>query len=217
VIRPAAVGPSSRFRSHHRLKRLLPSYLEIDPAAVARHATRAADDLLALAATWAHGVAVPPTRRHADRVAGPGHDRPFPRWLLDDLEERGGFIVLKKTIALLLLASFAAIAVHAAGTFVSAGRTYSFFAAAYTVLIFSDVLIVLISLRYNSEFRVAFRYFGFAVATLLVRLALTAPPLFDAALGLGAAVFAWGLTLAYNAFAPVLGADGGGGSGRRPG
>jgi len=137
--------------------------------------------------------------------------------ITDDLEERGGFIVLKKTIALLLLASFAAIAVHAAGTFVSAGRTYSFFAAAYTVLIFSDVLIVLISLRYNSEFRVAFRYFGFAVATLLVRLALTAPPLIDTALGLGAAVFAWGLTLAYNAFAPVLGADGGGGSGRRPG
>jgi hypothetical protein len=124
--------------------------------------------------------------------------------ITDDLEERSGFITLKKAIALLLLASFAGIAAHAAGTFFSTGRTYSFFAAAYTVLIFSDVLIVLISLRYNSEFRVAFRYFGFAFATLLVRLALTAPPLIDAALGLAAAAFAWGLTLAYNAFARVL-------------
>lgn len=124
--------------------------------------------------------------------------------ITDDSEERSGFITLKKAIALLLLLSFAGIALHAAGTFLVTGETYSFFAAAYTVLIFSDVLIVLISLRYNAEFRVAFRYFGFAIATLLVRLALTAPPLIDAALGLGAATFAWGLTLAYNAFAPVL-------------
>ena len=126
--------------------------------------------------------------------------------ITDALEDRSDFVALKKAIALLLLASFAGIALHAGGTFLATGRTYSFFAAAYTVLIFSDVLIVLISLRYNSEFRVAFRYFGFAVATLLVRLALTAPPLIDAALGLGAAAFAWGLTLAYNAFAPVLAA-----------
>lgn len=125
--------------------------------------------------------------------------------ITDDLEERTGFVALKKAIALLLLASFAGIALHAGGTFFSTGRTYSFFAAAYTVLIFSDVLIVLISLRCNAEFRVAFRYFGFAVATLLVRLALTAPPPIDAALGVGAAAFAWGLTLAYNAFAPELG------------
>ena len=121
-----------------------------------------------------------------------------------DFEERSGFVALKKAVALLLLASFAAIGAHAAGTFFASGQTYSFFAAAYTVLIFSDVLIVLISLRYNAEFRVAFRYFGFAVATLLVRLGLTAPPPLDAALGLGAAAFAWGLTLAFNAFAPVL-------------
>jgi hypothetical protein len=33
-------------------------------------------------------------------------------------------------------------------------------------------------------------------------------PVFDAALGLAAAAFAWGLTLAYNAFAPVLALDG---------
>jgi hypothetical protein len=135
--------------------------------------------------------------------------------ITDDLEERSGYVVLKKAIAVLLLVAFAAIAVHAGVTFAVTGRTYSFFAAAYTVLIFSDVLIVLASLRYNSEFRVAFRYFGFAVATMLVRLALTAPPLVDAALGLGAATFAWGLTLAYNALAPVLVA-GEAPSGRRP-
>lgn len=121
-----------------------------------------------------------------------------------DMEDQITFVLLKKAIALLLLTGFVGIALHAAGTYLATGRTYSFFAAVYTVLIFNDVLIVLISLRFNSTFRVAFRYFGFAAAALLMRLALTAPPLIDAALGLGAVVFAWGLTVAYNAFAPAL-------------
>lgn len=120
------------------------------------------------------------------------------------VEDQSTFVLLKKAIALLLLAGFTGIALHAAGTYLATGQTYSFFASVYTVLIFNDVLIVLISLRFNSTFRVAFRYFGFAAAALLMRLALTAPPLIDAALGLGAVVFALGLTLAYNAFSPAL-------------
>jgi hypothetical protein len=72
------------------------------------------------------------------------------------------------------------------------------------VLIFTDILVVLVSLRYSSEYRVVFRYSGFAAATVLIRLALTAPPYVNAALGFGAALFALGLTLAYNAFSPVL-------------
>jgi hypothetical protein len=36
------------------------------------------------------------------------------------------------------------------------------------------------------------------VATVLVRLALTAPRIYDAALGLGATLFAIALTVAYN-------------------
>ena len=43
-----------------------------------------------------------------------------------------------------------------------------------------------------------FRYFGFAVATVLIRLALTAPRIWDAALGLAATLFAVALTWAYN-------------------
>lgn len=117
------------------------------------------------------------------------------------IEDQASFVLLKKGIALLLVLGFVGIA---------ADRPPAFFAAAYTLLIFADVLIVLISLRYNPTFRVAFRYLGFAVATLFLRIALTAPPPIDALLGVGAALFAYGLTIAYNAFAPVLGPDRGG-------
>jgi hypothetical protein len=43
-----------------------------------------------------------------------------------------------------------------------------------------------------------FRYFGFAVATVLVRLALTAPRIADAALGVVATLFAVGVTWFHN-------------------
>jgi len=57
---------------------------------------------------------------------------------------------------------------------------------------------VLISLRYSVAYPVVFRYFGFAVATVLIRLALTAPRVVDAGLGVVATLFAIALTWVYN-------------------
>lgn len=112
-----------------------------------------------------------------------------------DADDRASFIAAKKLIAILLLAALPVIGVAA----VDSGRSSTFFFEAfYTLLIFADVLIVLISMRYSTAYPVVFRYFGFAVATVLVRLALTAPPPFNAALGLGATLFAVALTWVYN-------------------
>ena len=86
------------------------------------------------------------------------------------------------------------------------GRMVAFFDACYTVLIFADVLLVLVSLRYSSTYHVVFRNSGFAIATVLIRLALIAPAPINALLGVSSALFALGLTVAYNAFAPVLAA-----------
>ena len=52
------------------------------------------------------------------------------------------------------------------------------------------VLIVLASLRYSRAYDTAFRYVGFAVATVMIRLALTAPRFIDAAIGVGTMLFA---------------------------
>jgi len=66
------------------------------------------------------------------------------------------------------------------------------------------VLVVLVSLRYSSTYHVVFRNSGFAIATVLIRLALIAPAPINALLGVSSALFALGLTVAYNAFAPLL-------------
>ncbi|MBV5326887.1 MAG: hypothetical protein JZU65_04505, partial [Chlorobium sp.] len=79
-------------------------------------------------------------------------------------------------------------------------QTFDFFAIFYTILVFSDVLLVLVSLRYSSNYQIVFRNSGFAVATVVVRLALTAPPYYNVLLGVGAMVFAIGITVAYNRF-----------------
>ncbi|MFN3413137.1 MAG: hypothetical protein ACK42L_03645 [Thermoanaerobaculum sp.] len=115
--------------------------------------------------------------------------------------EQASFVASKKLIAVALLFLFAAIGLHHVWVFLTAGHTYGFFEVMYTVLILSDVLVVLVSLRYSSTYRVVFRNSGFAATTVLLRLALIAPPLLNAALGLAAALLSLAVTLAYNAFA----------------
>ncbi len=121
-----------------------------------------------------------------------------------DDEERDSFVATKKLVALLLLAALAVIGVHTVWAAAFRQPAAGFFEAFYTLLIFADVLIVLISLRHNTSYGVVFRYFGFAVATVLIRLALTAPRIIDAALGLTATLFAVALTWAYNRYGPTL-------------
>lgn len=123
-----------------------------------------------------------------------------------DAAERSSFIAAKKLIALSLLAGLVVIAVHVVvawsndtidGPLFNA-LSHDYFEIFYTLLIFADVLIVLISMRYSIAYPIVFRYFGFAVATVLIRLALTAPRFVDAGLGIVAALFAVALTWVYN-------------------
>jgi hypothetical protein len=125
--------------------------------------------------------------------------------LSPDLRDRGSFIVAKKAIALLLLATFAVIGGRAGFGELFRGESHRFFEAFYTLLVFADILVVLISMRFSSTYRVVFRNSGLAVSTVLLRLALSAPPFVNALLGLAAALFALALTVAYNAFAPPVG------------
>ncbi|HEV2735443.1 MAG TPA: hypothetical protein VGV85_11435 [Longimicrobiaceae bacterium] len=121
-----------------------------------------------------------------------------------DPDDRASFVAAKKLIAVVLLAAFFALVMRDAWSILEGRGTGAVFETFYTVLIFCDVLVVLVSLRYSSRYAVVFRNSGFAAATVLIRLALTAPAPFNALLGLGAALFALGLSLAYNTFAPVL-------------
>ena len=60
------------------------------------------------------------------------------------------FVDAKKLVSLLLLLIFCGIGFHNLWSFFVGSRVSSFFDKFYTILIFSDVLIILISLRYSS-------------------------------------------------------------------
>ena len=120
-----------------------------------------------------------------------------------DVREQSTFIAIKKIIALLLLAIFLVVGSRDVWLFLAGRETYPFFPAFYTILIFSDILIVFISLRYSSTYRVVFRNSGFAVATVLLRLALGAPSYYNSLIGLAAILFAIGLTASYNSLSPA--------------
>lgn len=126
------------------------------------------------------------------------------RAIVDDAQELASFIAAKKIVALSLLLTFVSIGGYMLVRWWTMGQPAAFFEACYTILVFADVLLVLVSLRYTTTYAVVFRNSGFAIATVLIRLALIAPPPVNVGLGIGAALFALGLTVAYNTFANIL-------------
>ncbi len=126
------------------------------------------------------------------------------RPLSPDRKDREHFIDAKKLISLGLLLTLIGLGARSLFGLVTEWSPRPFFEPFYTVLIFADVLVVLISIRYSASYHTVFRNSGFAVATVLLRLALPAPPPFTSLLGLAAIVFAIGLTVASDRFSPVL-------------
>jgi len=110
------------------------------------------------------------------------------------------FVAAKKVVALVMLVIFLGMGCKNSLLVLQGLKPFNFFQSFYTVLIFSDIMLVLIAQRFLPEFRAVFRNSGFALATLLIRLALTAPPFYNVAIGIGAAIFACLLTLVYNTF-----------------
>jgi len=157
-----------------------------------------------ITAGYARGEAPPepllrgrPRLLPAPRLRGGGALRPRP--LTPDARDTEGFVATKKAIALALVGVFAWLAGRAL-----LGLQGEFFESFYSVLVLADILVVLVSLRYSPSYLVMFRNSGLAVAAVLLRVALSAPPYANAALGLAAALFTLGLTVASTRLAPLL-------------
>lgn len=118
-------------------------------------------------------------------------------------EGRVTFVALKKLVALALLVLYGVLAARAA-----LDEAPSFFSNFYTVLVLADVFLVLVALRHSGAYHLIFRNSGLAAATVVLRLALTAPPAWSAALGAGAGLFALAVTVIGNRFGPVFAAAG---------
>ena len=80
-----------------------------------------------------------------------------------------------------------------------------FFELIYTILIFADVLLVLVSLSANLGYHLVFRNFGFAVVTIGVRIALAAEPYWNAIVGVSAAALALAISWLYLVATPDSG------------
>ena len=120
----------------------------------------------------------------------------------EDSQEQ--FIRLKKLLALFLLIAFAVVGFLDIKALISTGTYLHSFKTFYTVLIFSDIIIVLIALRYTLNYYKIFRYSAFVLATILIRISLSVQPFYDVIIGVIAALFILSLTLAYNYFLKEL-------------
>lgn len=108
------------------------------------------------------------------------------------------FIQMKKVIAFALVGIFSYLAVEDLILLFSGENTFKFFETFYSVLVLSDIFIVIVSLRYNHSYIVLFRNSGFAFATVLLRVALTAPVYINSAVGIIAVLFTLLLTYIYS-------------------
>ncbi len=120
--------------------------------------------------------------------------------LTDTEDDQKEFIQAKKVLALLLLMAFIIVGFYDIKTLMQTGDYLHSFHSFYTVLIFSDIIIVLIALRYTLNYYKIFRYSAFVLATILIRISLSIEAFYDVIIGVITAVFVLLLTLSYNYF-----------------
>lgn len=125
-----------------------------------------------------------------------------PHTYIDSAIERMNYVASKKIVALLLFLFTFGIAGYGFYTFVVYDKGFAFFETVYTMLIFADILLMLITQRFMPSFHAVFRNSGYVIATLFMRFALGAPPFYDAAVALFAAFYTIALTAATNWFQP---------------
>ncbi|SDD01183.1 hypothetical protein SAMN04488104_10125 [Algoriphagus faecimaris] len=113
-------------------------------------------------------------------------------------EEQSGFISIKKLISIYLALSFMGLGIYDLFTAYQTNHFNNSLELFYTLLIFADVFILLFSLRYNSKYLNLFRYSTFALATIFLRLTLSAPAYFNVLLALIASLMVLGVTYIYN-------------------
>lgn len=110
------------------------------------------------------------------------------------------FVANKKFLAFCLLWFYLSYGIWVGWQSVTTGVTHDFFTVFYTVLIFSDIFIVLLSHTYQPAFYSVFRNSGFALATLFIRFALAAPAYYAPLLGVVGLAFAYSVAWASDTF-----------------
>jgi len=108
------------------------------------------------------------------------------------------FVQIKKLLALFLLISFFIIGIGDMVVLIQKGTYLNSFDVFYTVLIFTDIIIVFVALRYTKNYYRVFRYTAFVLATILIRVSLTLESYYNVVLGVITAILILLLAIVYN-------------------
>ena len=110
--------------------------------------------------------------------------------------------ILLAVTALVSLTRYAVVALEAIGQEVTIpiNTNKVFFREMFTVMIFTDVVILLVSLEYSHRFELVFRNAGFVIATILIRLSLSIPRPLDLLFIAAAFVFAIAILFGYGSY-----------------
>ena len=112
--------------------------------------------------------------------------------------EQSEFIAVKKVISLYLTLIFILLGVVDVTRALDTGVVLFSIQSFYTLLIFTDIFILIFSLRYSSKYYNLFRYSSFALATLFLRLTISAPAYYNVLLAVIAGGLVLGVTAIYN-------------------
>ena len=113
--------------------------------------------------------------------------------------ERLHFVLQKKLVASCMILFFLCLVIYSIVLFITNHSINSnLFNQLYTALIFSDILILILSLRYSNLYIHLFRYSSFALATVILRLSLSAPAYLNVLLSVSAGLFILLISAVYN-------------------
>ncbi|WP_245531158.1 hypothetical protein [Belliella baltica] len=113
-------------------------------------------------------------------------------------EEQKRFTAIKKILSLYLGLSFLFLGVYDVILAYQVHEIVYSIELFYTLLIFTDVFILLFSLRYTTKYFNLFRYSSFALATIFLRLTLSAPAYYNVILAIIAGLMVLGVSYIYN-------------------
>ncbi len=122
------------------------------------------------------------------------------RPIVIDAGDRERFVLFKKFIGLCMLLSMIVFGVADLYHFWHTGIFTQSFSNFYLVLIIGDLFLMLIAYRYVIHFPDVFRYSAFILATIFIRLSLTAPVYFNGLLAIVSALYAIGVVYFHNLF-----------------
>ncbi|MGJ3240932.1 MAG: hypothetical protein ACFE0Q_19645 [Anaerolineae bacterium] len=120
--------------------------------------------------------------------------------ITSDETDKESFVNSKKAIAIALLLIFVGVGLVDMWRYLTGGETYPFFDSFFTILIFADVMMVLLSMRYSFSYAVTFRNFAYALVTVFIRISLIAPTPINGLIGISTMLFALAVAYIYNTY-----------------